>query len=77
MRKIFLIGEVVRKVINSGETAIGSPEVPAEQIVREIPGCDEQIPGRTTEAEHQVTTTGVRPVRLPPYIGYLMRTETW
>ncbi|KAL5497407.1 hypothetical protein EMCRGX_G013874 [Ephydatia muelleri] len=25
------------------------------------------IPGRTTEAEHQVTTTGARPVRLPPY----------
>ena len=25
------------------------------------------IPGRTTEAEHKVTTTGARPVRLPPY----------
>ena len=24
-------------------------------------------PGRTTEMEHQVTTTGTRPVRLPPY----------
>eukprot|EP00731_Ephydatia_muelleri_P034076 Em0046g19a len=25
------------------------------------------IPGHTTEMEHQVTTTGTRPVRLPPY----------
>eukprot|EP00731_Ephydatia_muelleri_P011389 Em0006g283a len=27
----------------------------------------ESIPGRTTEMEHQVTTIGTRPVRVPPY----------
>ena len=38
---IFILQVDPYRVDNSN---ISSPEVPAEQIVREIPGCDEQYP---------------------------------
>ena len=55
-----------------GDPTVGKQlsEVQKSQLNRllgKFPDVMSSIPGRTTEAEHKVTTTRARPVRLPPY----------